>query len=233
MMERALACLPNPAARVLVAQREHATDPRFQAAVKQLAGSTQTVVLDQVTEGQAITARLGVMDGARPRVALDRPLLFAPCDTGYLYDLEAWLALERAADAELIAWTASDHLPAIWRPQMYGWAQVSPQGLIERVAVKQPVAGSDVAQQHVITGTFWFRDGHTFLREVDALVSANDRVNGEYYLDTIARRMVERGARVRAFKVDKYVPWGTPEELQTFDYWNAVHCNTRAWGDVS
>jgi hypothetical protein len=55
-------------------------------------------------------------------------------------------------------------------------------------------------------------------------------VNGEFYLDTIARRMVERGGRVRAFKVDKYVPWGTPEELKTFDYWNAVHRSARAWG---
>ncbi|HKP56535.1 MAG TPA: hypothetical protein VJV78_07445 [Polyangiales bacterium] len=230
MIQQSLACLPQPEARVLVAQREHAAAPRFRAAVSELAGRTETIVLDQVTEGQAITARLGVVDGAKPRVALDRPLLFAPCDTGYLYDIEAWLALERAADAELIAWTAGDHLPAIWRPQMYGWAQVSPQGFIERVAVKQPVAGVDIAQQQVITGTFWFRDAHTFLREVEALVAADDRVNGEFYLDTITRRMVERGARVRAFKVDKYVPWGTPEELKTFDYWNAVHRGSRAWG---
>lgn len=219
MIQQALACLPEPFARVLVAQREHAADPRFAATVANLPGNTETVVLDQVTEGQAITARLGVTAG----VALDQPLLFAPCDTGYLYDLDAWLALERAADAELIVWTASDHLPAIWRPHMYGWVLVSSDGSIERVAVKQLVDGAAVARQQVITGTFWFRDAHTFLREVEALVTANDRVNGEFYLDTIARRMVERGARVRVFKVDKYIPWGTPEELRTFDYWNAVH----------
>jgi bifunctional N-acetylglucosamine-1-phosphate-uridyltransferase/glucosamine-1-phosphate-acetyltransferase GlmU-like protein len=222
MIQQAIACLPEPFARVLVAQREHVADPRFRATVANLPGNTQTVALDRVTEGQAITARLGVA-GLGARVAHDRPLLFAPCDTGYLYDLETWLALERSADVELIVWTARDHLPAIWRPHMYGWVQVSPDGSIERVAVKQPVAGVPVADQQVITGTFWFRDAHTFLREVEMLVAANDRVRGEFYLDTIARRMVERGARVRAFKVDKYIPWGTPEELKTFDYWNAVH----------
>ena len=72
-----------------------------------------------------------------------------------------------------------------------------------------------------------------FLREYDALLAANDRVNNEFYIDTIARRMVEGGARVRALSVDKYIPWGTPEELMTFDYWNEVFRGARDLGAKS
>jgi NDP-sugar pyrophosphorylase family protein len=223
MIHQALDCLPPPSERVLVAQREHARDERFRNTVRELPGETQVVELDGVTEGQAITARLGVVDGETPRVDLDKPILFAPCDTGYVYDVAAWKALEAETDAELVVWSAKGHLPALWRPQMYGWLQVADDGSVEKVAVKKQVEDVPAAEQHVVTGTFWFRDGHTFLREVEALVAADDRVNNEFYLDTIARRMIERGARVRAFTVDKYMPWGTPEELKTFDYWNAVH----------
>ena len=40
-----------------------------------------------------------------------------------------------------------------------------------------------------------------FRREFAALIADNDRVNGEFYIDTIARRMVEAGKRVAAFTV--------------------------------
>lgn len=223
MIQRVLECLPRPSSRVLVAQREHAAASRFRDLVGALPSRTQVVELEDVTEGQAITARLGVLDGDLARLDLARPLLFAPCDTGYLYDLAVWQEHEQTSDDELIVWSARDHLPALWRPQMYGWLHVSADGLVRRVAVKQLVEGVAAAEQQVVTGSFWFPNAHTFLREVEALVADDDRVNGEFYLDTIARRMVERGARVRAFTVDKYLPWGTPEELKTFNYWNEVH----------
>lgn len=227
MIAQALACLPTPTRRVLVAQAEHAKNERFKASVARLPAPTQVIELDHVTEGQACTARLG-LEGVDPKT----PVLFAPCDAGYVYDVEALLAHEGKDDADLVVFSAKGHLPAIWRPHMYGWLEVK-GGTVTRVAVKKPVDGVPVAEQEVVTGTFWFKDVATFLREYDALLAANDRVNNEFYIDTIARRMVEGGARVRALSVDKYIPWGTPEELMTFDYWNEVFRGARDLGAKS
>jgi NDP-sugar pyrophosphorylase family protein len=213
MIVRALECLPTPASRVLVVQREHQKSERFREAAASLGG--RIVALDAVTQGQACTAKVG-LEGIDPEV----PVLFAPCDTGYVYDVAALRKLE-AAGYDAIAWTARGHLPALWRPQMYGWVQVS-NGRVVKTAVKKQVAGVPPAEQEVITGTFWFRDVATFLREEQAMEAANDRVNGEFYIDTIVKRMVEQGAKVAAFTVDKYIPWGTPEELRTFDYYSEV-----------
>ena len=78
------------------------------------------------------------------------------------------------------------------------------------------------ADQEIMTGTFWFKDAATFLSEEDAMEKDDDRVNGEFYIDTIVKRMVERGARVAAFTVEKVLSWGTPEELKTFEYYGEV-----------
>lgn len=217
MIAQAMACLPRPTQRVLVALAEHAKDATFRAEVKRLEAPTRIIELTAVTEGQACSALLG-LEG----VDLEAPVLFAPCDTGYVYDVEKWLALERANDCDLVLFTAKNHLPALWRPQMYGWLSTTPDGLIEKVAVKKQVEGVAPADQQVVTGTFWFKSARLYEEETRAMVAADDRVNNEFYIDTIARRMVERGARVRAFTVDKYMPWGTPEELKTFTYWNDV-----------
>jgi bifunctional N-acetylglucosamine-1-phosphate-uridyltransferase/glucosamine-1-phosphate-acetyltransferase GlmU-like protein len=105
---------------------------------------------------------------------------------------------------------------------MYGWVQRNEAGFAVKAAVKKLVDGVDARQQEVVTGTFWFKDKATFLREHQAMLAANDRVNNEFYIDTIARRMIDAGRKVRAFTVRKYIPWGTPEELRTFQYWNDV-----------
>ncbi len=216
MIAQAMAFLPRPTERVLIAQKGHAEDERFLKVVKALKPAANVISLDKVTEGQACTAKIGA-----EKVNLDAPVLFAPCDTGYSYDLSTWLDMEQAVDADLIAWTARGHLPALWRPQMYGWLH-APEGVVKAVAVKKQVEGVPPAEQEVVTGTFWFKSARMFLEETEGMIADDDRVNGEFYIDTLVRRMMENGKRVRSFTVQKYIPWGTPEELKTFQYWNEV-----------
>ena len=216
MIARALACLPKPVRgeRNLVVQREHAESERFRGMAASLGG--RVITLDRITDGQACTALIG-LEG----VSDDDPVLFAPCDAGYVYDPAARQRLEEDGQYDAIVWTARGHLPAIWRPQMYGWVEV--EGVrVRRAAVKEVVPGAAPSAQEVMTGTFWFRDAATFRREEKAMEAANDRVNGEFHIDTIIKRMVAAGAKVAAFTVDKYIPWGTPEELRTFDYYAEV-----------
>jgi len=223
MVVQAMACLPRTTSRVLVALSDHVRELESSLRVCGGGAATRIVRVDQITQGQACTAGL-----ATSELSGDRPVLIAPCDTGCVYDVERWTAIERAAGspgadgADLIVFTARGHLPALWRPSMYGWAAVTAEGRVAAVRVKELVPDIAANDQEVIVGTFWFRDVATYNRELKAMIAADDRVRGEYYVDTIARRMVEKGARVRAFSVDKYMPWGTPEELKTFFYWNDV-----------
>ncbi len=217
MIAQALACLPVPSARVLVAQSDHAQAASFQAVVGALPGATRIVHLAEVTQGQACTAVLGAKD-LDPAL----PVLFAPCDAGYLYDADALESLKADPACDMIVFSARNHLPALWRPQMYGWVHADASGAIGAVAVKKLVDGVSPDEQQVVTGTFWFRSLALFLRETADMETANDRVNGEFYIDTLAKRLLEKGLGVRAFEVQKYIPWGTPAELDTFVYWNDV-----------
>jgi NDP-sugar pyrophosphorylase family protein len=222
MIAQALACLPRADQRVLVAQAAHARDPRLAAAVGS-ASSTRLIELEAVTEGQACTTEIGLA-----HVDPSTPVLVPPCDGGYSYDLDSWLALERSSGADLIVWTARGHLPAQWRPQQYGWVFADEERRIRSVAVKRIIDGVPLAQQQTIVGTFWFSSAALLADEIRALRADDERVNNEFYLDSIARRMAAAGKRVLAFAVDKFMPWGTPEEVDTFNYWNEVFRAGRA-----
>ena len=46
-------------------------------------------------------------------------------------------------------------------------------------------------------------------------------INGEYYVDTCINDAIELGLRCLIFNVDKYICWGTPDDLSTFNYWQS------------
>ena len=226
MIAQAMAFLPRPVSRTLIAREEHASDPRFTRVVSKLDPPAQVLTLDRVTEGQAITANIGV-----EAVDPDRPVLIPPCDAGYVYDIDAWLSQEAAGDADCVVWCAKNHLPSIWYPPLSGWIQADPNtNVAKAMAVKKQVDGAPADEQFALTGTFWFKDGRTFMDGVADLVASNERVNNEFYIDTVAKRMIEQGKRVKAFVVTKFMPWGTPNELKTFEYWNDHHRQSRPVG---
>lgn len=223
MITQALSCLPIPQSCTLIALKEHCDHRRFPEIIERFSETDRVVRIDEMTEGQACTAMLGLSD-LKPSL----PVLIGTCDTGYIYDPEKLKALYEEAGWDLIVFAAKDYLQATWRPAMYGWMSVREDGSVRRIAVKTQVEGEDPFEQQVITGTFLFKNVAAYLQEYRALLEENDRVNGEFYIDTIARRMVDAGKRVVAFTVTKYIPWGTPEELMTFQYWNEVFREGRA-----
>lgn len=219
MIEQTLRMLPKPSQRVLVARSEHSTTEAFKATLASTDPTPQVITLDRVTEGQAITAQIGVKE-----VDPNRPVLIPPCDAGYVYNLEEWARLENEPSTDCIVWCARNHLPSIWYPALSGWIHADPKtGDAKAMAVKKLVDDVPIEEQFPLTGTFWFRTGQVFLDGVDELVESGERVNNEWYIDTVAKRMIERGMSVKAFIVDKFMPWGTPNELKTFFYWNDVH----------
>jgi hypothetical protein len=47
------------------------------------------------------------------------------------------------------------------------------------------------------------------------------RVNGEYYVDSLMGELIELGLNVKTFEVDDYICWGTPNDYETFVYWQS------------
>ncbi len=222
MVAQGLALLPRPPARVVVVRAEHVP---LLPSLDLVDPPPHVVALDGVTAGQAISADLGLA-----HVPAGLPVLIAPCDAGHVFDLARWQALEGRADLDLVIFTAPWHQPAHWNPSGYGWADVAPDGRVRAIAVKQPVPGLPLAAQHVLTGQFWAPDAAGLRSAIADLIGADERVNGEFYLDSVARRLVAHGARVWAMPVDLWLSWGTPQELADFSYWNVLFRAGRSMG---
>ena len=53
------------------------------------------------------------------------------------------------------------------------------------------------------------------------MLEHDDRVGGEFYIDSCINHALALGLYCRLFEVDSYLSWGTPDDLMTFEYWQS------------
>jgi len=171
-----------------------------------------------VTEGQACTALIGLEALAARIGDVPGPVTFGACDNGALYDTAALQALIDKPEVDVIVWGACGHANAVRHPTMFGWIDAD-NGAIRRISVKTPLAAPDT--DPVVLGTFTFRRAADFRRAVASLINANDRINGEFYIDSCINHAIALGLKCALFEVDSFLSWGTPNDLRTFEYWQS------------
>jgi dTDP-glucose pyrophosphorylase len=167
-----------------------------------------------LTEGQACTCLL-----ARDAIDVGEELLIAACDNGM--DLPEGVFEEAVSSADAVIFTFRNNEAVKKNPKAYGWVRVEADRAIG-VSIKTPISDHPESD-HAVVGTFWFKRGSDFVRAADKMMRANDRINGEFYVDQIFKYLIESGLCVRVLEIERYVCWGTPSDYETYEntirYW--------------
>ena len=215
LLEHALAAVPGQES-VVVTRADlgdggavSAFAAREGAAVVELAG---------LSRGQADSALQGLQ--ALSPSAAGRPVTVTSCDAVPRPASGAFTAaVEAAGEDGLVVWTAPGYRLARRRPQQYGWVTWDEAGLVDRTWLKE--APEDPSVAGVIIGTFTFPSAERAVADCAELLASDETVNGEYYLDSLVRRFLAAGRPVVALLLDSFVSLGTPDEYETFRYWQS------------
>lgn len=218
MVAQATRDLPPAERQVFVVRSDMPGYEEVSSVLKRLYPQAVIKTIDRVTEGQACTALIGLdalEDGAdRPL----EPLTVGACDNGALYDLNAFSALMRNPDVDVVVWGVRAYPNAVRHPKMFGWVDAV-DGKIKAISVKTPL--DKPASDPIVLGTFTFRRAADFRRAVAHLIARDGRINGEFYIDSCINDAIELGMQCHLFEVDNYLCWGTPNDLRTFEYWQS------------
>lgn len=175
-------------------------------------------IIDGVTHGQAITARIG-LEALIERGEASGPVTFGACDNGSLYEVDSFNSLINDPQTDILVWCVRGYANAVRKPEMFGWVDAGPNGLISQISVKAPL--DDPSIDPIVIGTFTFKKGRNFSEALERLIERNGVVNGEFYIDSLINDAIDLGLRCKVFEVDSYLCWGTPDDLRTFEYWQS------------
>lgn len=215
MIVQAANALPPAEHHTFVCLQEHLETSDLKNTLTQAYPAAKVLGIEAVTEGQACTCAIGL-----EKVDEEAPVTIGACDNSMLYNTAAYEALRSRPDVDAIIWTFKNHPSAKLNPQMYGWVAADSTGKATNVSVKKPISATP-ENDHAIVGAFYFKKAAHFKQGLQELYKNNVRVNGEFYVDSLAGELIKLGLNVYTFKVDFYVCWGTPNDLRTFNYWQS------------
>lgn len=215
MIVQAANALPNTSQHIFIALKEHINNSTLESTLKSEHIDAEIISIDKVTEGQAVTCSLGLKNADR-----NSTLLVAATDNGMIYNHKKYEKLIHDENIDAIIFTFRHHVSSKNNPQMYGWVKVDEKNNALGVSVKAAISDNPY-EDHAIVGTFWFKKIDYFNKALKSLYKNNIKVNGEYYVDSLMGELIKIGLNVKVFEIDDYICWGTPNDYETFVYWQS------------
>lgn len=207
--------LPKGDKYIYICRSNSIEDDNVDKEIKRYYPFSKFITVNHLTEGQASTCLL-----AKYEINNNEELVIGACDNGMIWDKKKFLFEKNEADC--LVWTFRNNVTVVNKPESYGWVEVSKENFARRVSVKIPISKNPISD-HAIVGTFWFKKGKFFVNAAEKMIAKNRRINNEFYVDECINELIEIGLRVKIFEVDKYICWGTPNDLRTYEYWHEFH----------
>lgn len=214
MIIQASSALPKSEAYIFVTLQDHLDNYPLEETLKNEYKGCKVVAINEVTEGQAITCKLGLKD-----VDPNKSLLISATDNGIIYNKEKYQEFIEDEHVDAIIFTFRNSVSSKNNPQMYGWVETEGD-TATGVSVKVPISETPY-EDHAIVGAFYFKKVRYYNDALAKMVDKNTRVNGEFYVDSLMGELIESGLNVKVLEVDHYIGWGTPDDYETFVYWQS------------
>lgn len=180
--------------RIFITRKEH----NIKQAILEYYPEAVVIEIDYVTEGTACTLLL-----AKEHYEDGSSIFVANCDQHVEWN--TWLVGQTLKQHELDGLIAVFHCPE--KHPKWSYAQVDSEKRVFRVAEKDPIS------EWATVGFYYWRDGRDFIRGAEAMIAADDRVNGEFYTCPVYNYTIPN-SNTMAIAVDKMYGIGTPEDLQ-------------------
>ena len=214
MAIQAIRDLPKTESQTFILREDLPDLRELMGKLSEFSESPNFSILKSLTDGQATTCTEGSKNLVR-----GSQVTIGACDNGMQYDKKLFDEIMIDDSVDIIVWAARGYPGAIRSPENYGWIDVDENGYIRAVSVKTPL--SDPSNDPIIVGAFTFKFLSDLIDAVDHMKSREARVNGEYYVDMAINDAIQIGRRCKIFEIEHYICWGTPEDLETYKYWQS------------
>jgi hypothetical protein len=117
-------------------------------------------------------------------------------------------------------WVTKPSEFAIKSPEQFGWVSLDANGNVSESWIKDEPPFP--REKFVISGTFYFGDVLGSIELLKSYLKNGSSVNGEYYLDSLLEYAKQNSWVVIGLIPDWFVSLGTPDEYETYRYWEST-----------
>ena len=193
---------------------EHEKDFRISETLKKLAPRSKIVFMPYQPEGVVEVVRRML-----PYAGEDEPVVVNYCDFSWSWDYSDFKKQVRdnACDGAVICYRGFH--PHLLGPNLY--ATLDAEGLWMKELREKFSWYGNKQEDWTSSGTYYFRKGSDLKKAVAEIERHPQlKIHGEFYISQLFQLMKEASKNIFIYEVPFMLQWGTPEDLEQYQYWS-------------
>jgi len=182
--------------RIFIVRKEH----NIAEKVKEIYPNSTVVEINGLTKGAADT-----LLQVKEHIDDDCGVFVANCDQHVIWDVEK---VKTMIDSNVDGIIATFKEPS--RDTKWSYAKTDIEGNVIEVAEKKAIS------DNATVGFYYWKSGKQLLKNINDLMNADDRTNGEFYTCPIFNYTIKDGCSVKILEVEEMKGLGTPDDLDWF-----------------
>lgn len=176
-----------------------------------LKNSIDCISLDRKTKGQADTVNklVNVIDG-------QEDALIHSCDYILKFNLNKFFNLKKKSDVIIFVSKLEDKIVQDFNS--FAYCKTDKKNNVIKI-VEKKIISKNPDQDHVITGSFWFKKISQCFLSQQISVKENKKINNEFYIANNINNLMKYGLKVKILEVENWINLGDYFSLKQYIYW--------------
>ena len=172
-------------------------------------------LLSKQTNGQAVTCF-----NITKNLNLNSSILIGACDTAALWNINIYKKLIKTSD--VIVWTCKNDFFFNKDVKAHTWIEANNKKIKKIYVKRKPNIKKNLT---IMIGIFFFTSIESYNKLHEIMIKKKNKTNGEFYIDNLISECISSNLNVKSFNVDCLVSWGTPLELNVYNFWSSFFRN--------
>lgn len=153
------------------------------------------------------------------RIPNDAPVLISYCDYGMVWDSAHFEEFVQTTQCDACLVSYRGFHAHYLSPTPYAYSRMEGERVLE--VKEKGWFGENRELEYASCGAYYFRSAGLLAEALEAQMNLGLVLNGESYTSLTVQALLQskKDAHVRVYEIPYFFQWGTPEDLEVFEYW--------------
>lgn len=198
---------------VFICNEEHLQNERWKKMLESIVQRYQIIEISPHEKGPVFSV-LQVEDYIDNK---EEPIIISYCDFTMQWDYRHFLLKAANYDGAITVFRGFH--PASFGETYYAYIRADEK--LEMLELREKRSFTDDrSKEFASTGVYYLDSWETFSYYANELLNIKDNALPEYYCSLLYNPMVRDNKKVCLFEVEKFICWGTPEDMEEYLFWS-------------
>lgn len=161
---------------------------------------------------------MAALEGLK-RIPDDHAVFLNYCDYGMVWDSARFERFVRETDCDACLVSYRGFHAHYLSPQMYAYSRIVGERVVE--VREKGCFTDDREQEYASAGGYYFKSAELLKQALEFQMKNGLEIQGEYFTSLTVEALLRMNpsADVRVFEIPYFFQWGTPQDLQRFEFW--------------